>query len=265
MFKFMVYNCNKARHTDGGARLRQLRKRWEAPGLAVVTEEPEGIKVVLFMREATRRKWRPAAASARDFRSQQYAPPDPAPADTMEITVGGDADARKKGAPPPPAGFGFVAAVARGQRRVFSRAGQITTNTPNVKTITSNLADLVAFTRALQWATDSAVARGHPICIRYRNEYAARIATGAWKAKKHKAMAEEARRAWTTLRRRLKGCVWIRHTHQNGEANALAAQGKKGRSIYATGRPPAPLPSPPLSPLAGYVTLDSYAHDTSIT
>ena len=72
-----------------------------------------------------------------------------------------------------------------------------------------NLAALVAFTRALLWApqdplANPILARGQadrPICIRYANEYAAMIATGVWKPKNHKAMAEKARQAWKRLKR----------------------------------------------------------------
>ena len=75
--------------------------------------------------------------------------------------------------PPPPAGYGFVA--VRGGRDhkkgdavlVAKRCGQVTAGMRNVKTVTSNLAELVAFTRALQWATHTRYAAGRPICIRY--------------------------------------------------------------------------------------------------
>ena len=94
---------------------------------------------------------------------------------------------------------------------MFESCGQITTATPNVKTVTENLAELVAFTRALQWARQYVLAHGRPICIRYSSEYAMRIATGAWKAKKHKAMADEAKRAWASLKRSNGGRLWARH------------------------------------------------------
>ena len=110
-------------------------------------------------------------------------------------------------------------------------------STANVKTTTQNLADLVAFTRALQWAHSHARARGRPICIRYNSEYAARIATGTWKAKKHKAFAEEARRAWAQLKRDRGGRVWMKHVWQEDYdylmAGGLARTGKNGRSEYS--------------------------------
>ena len=122
--------------------------------------------------------------------------------------------------------------------RIFSGAGQIVARvTPNVRTTTGNLAELVAFTRALQWARSFALVMGKPICMRYTAEYAARIATGAWKARKHKAMAEEARRAWAALKRSNGGRVWMRHapgtTAEATTARALAARGQSGERVYA--------------------------------
>ena len=102
---------------------------------------------------------------------------------------------------------------------------------------TSNLAELVAFTRALQWAARHPLATGRPICIRYNSEYAARIATGAWKAKKHKAMAAEARQSWAKLQSLNNGRTWMRHTSTKDDsysaACALAHSGKRGAHTYS--------------------------------
>ena len=117
-------------------------------------------------------------------------------------------------------------------------AGQIIARrTPNVRTTTQNLSDLVAFARAVRWAAQHFTARDKPICIRSNSEYAARIATGAWKAKKHKAMAEEARQAWAQLKRTSGGRAWMRHVDcwdpNFLEAHGLARAGKNGASVYA--------------------------------
>ena len=80
------------------------------------------------------------------------------------------------------------------------------------------------------------MARGKPVCIRYHSEYAARISTGAWKAKKHKAMAEEAQRAWAQLQRISGGRAWMQHAPDAGNyavAGGLAKAGKGGASVYA--------------------------------
>ena len=106
-----------------------------------------------------------------------------------------------------------------------------------MRTTTSNLAELVAFTRALQWARQHALAIRQPVCMRYNSEYAARIATGAWKAKKHKAMAEEAKRSWAALKRSNGGRVWMRYASSkaggSGAARRLSERGKQGARVYA--------------------------------
>ena len=76
------------------------------------------------------------------------------------------------------------------------------------------------------------------MCIRYSSEYAARIASGAWRAKKHKPMAAEARRAWHALRK-LKGGdnVWMQHAPValawSGQALQIAKAGQSGTETYA--------------------------------
>ena len=82
-------------------------------------------------------------------------------------------------------------------------------------------------------ATDP-IARDRPVCLRYSNEYAAMVATGTWKAKKHKDMATAAKRAWATLRKmKPGGQVWLHHTKPHGTATELAARGKQGETVYA--------------------------------
>lgn len=156
----------------------------------------------------------------------------------VDVYVEGDADARKKNAPPPPGGYGCVA-VDDG-RQVFQIAGQITMATPHVRTITGNLAHLIAFTRALEWAESHYLARGRAVCVRYHSEYAARICTGAWKARKHKEAAAEARRVWARLKKARDGQVWTKYTKHYGtahvEASELASQGKQGARVYTRGR-----------------------------
>ena len=107
----------------------------------------------------------------------------------------------------------------------------------------------------LQWARSHSRAQGRPICLRYNSEYAARIATGTWKAKKHnksargcvvvkdntskkhKAFAVEARRAWTQLKRDRGGQVWMQHVRREDldymRAGGLARAGKHGTHEYS--------------------------------
>ena len=74
------------------------------------------------------------------------------------------------------------------------------------------------------------------MCIRYNAEYAARICTGAWKARKHKEAAAEARRVWARLKNARNGRVWTQYTPHAGTAHvtaiALALQGQQGTRVY---------------------------------
>ena len=82
--------------------------------------------------------------------------------------------------------------VAADEGQIFTCGGQIVTGvTPYVRTTTEYLAALIAITRALRWVTTYLGVHGRAICIRYDCTYAAMIASGAWKPKKHKEAAEE--------------------------------------------------------------------------
>jgi hypothetical protein len=52
------------------------------------------------------------------------------------------------------------------------------------------------------------------------------VASGTWKAKKHKAMAAEARHAWALLKKRLGDRVWLRHV--KGECRRRTLRGAPG-------------------------------------
>ena len=60
------------------------------------------------------------------------------------------------------------------------------------------------------------------------------IASGTWKAKKHKAMAAEARAAWKALKHQIGEQLWLRHVVKPGEhqwargAHVIAGRGKQG-------------------------------------
>ena len=129
--------------------------------------------------------------------------------------------------------------IERNRKVIFQIGGQIVARkAPHeyVKTTTSNLSKLVAFVRALEWAHNDPLSWGKPVCIRYNSEYAARVATGAWRAKKHKETAAAAQRAWKRLRERKAGRVWMRHTPRTAGpwnvANGLAEKGKGGTCVY---------------------------------
>ena len=126
------------------------------------------------------------------------------------------------------------------EHSLYEECGQINARSrehPHVLTTTSNLAELVAFTRAVDWAHANRLACGKPICIRYDSMYAAHIATGIWKAKKHKPMAQAARQAWARLKRSKEGRAWMKHVRGhtgnqwNEHADSLAGQGRGGKSV----------------------------------
>ena len=66
--------------------------------------------------------------------------------------------------------------------------------------------------------------------LNYENEYAARVSSGAWKARKHKQVAAEARRAWKALKKSNGGRVWMWHNRES-RAKDLAMRGQAGERI----------------------------------
>ena len=78
------------------------------------------------------------------------------------------------------------------------------------------------------------------IVLRYDSQYAAMIACGAWRAKKHKELAADAQRAWKRLRsvRGDKACMRHVAAHSdiemNERADALANMGRRGVSRDGT-------------------------------
>ena len=245
----------QARAGDSAA-VPRFRKRWEAPGLAAVLANEANVRVTLFMRDAARMRFMHKQGQKRAHgedqpkrhRYQQYAPPAQMPAGTVSVYTAGDAVARVKGQPPPPAGYGAVAVQGgwgrnSGGRVLFRIGGVIVAGTtPNVLTTTSYLAELVSFTRALQWALHDIDARASPgLCICYYSEYAANVATGVWRPKKHKLMADEARGAWAALKRARNGRVWIQHVPQTSvhiiEAEVIAKDGRSGIRTYSRHEP----------------------------
>ena len=130
--------------------------------------------------------------------------------------------------------------VAADEGQIFTCGGQIVTGvTPYVRTTTEYLAALIAITRALRWATTYLGVHGRAICIRYDCTYAAMIASGAWKPKKHKEAAEDARRAWRAAWHSTNGRLWLQRRKQNEHAlhihvaDVLASKGARGVETYA--------------------------------
>ena len=112
--------------------------------------------------------------------------------------------------------------------------GQILPDQLVHKNTTNNLAELVAFTNGLRWARH---AHHGPNVMRYDSTYAAHIATGVWRPKKHKAAAAEAVKAWAVLKGQGRG-LWLKHVkghsgHRwNDRADRLADAGRSGQTSY---------------------------------
>jgi ribonuclease HI len=240
------WRAHAQRHNDGGKAMLRFRKQWEAPGLVAIPLEGGAPKLLLFLHDTTRARYKRKGDSlrSRHFRNQAYAPPMNLPDGTVSIFTDGSALPRKPGNMFPPAGFGFAAVTGgnghehTGGREIACKCGPVDPSTPNVKTATNNSSELVAFTRALQWARSSHLTKSRAIVIRFDSAYASMIASGSWKAKKHKDLAAEARAAWTDLRKHTNNNLWLRHVRGhsghawNDRADHLASQGRQGQSIY---------------------------------
>ena len=95
----------------------------------------------------------------------------------------------------------------------------------------------MAITHALKWADVDPYASGRPIRICYREAYAAMIASGAWRARKHKPMADEAHRAWNAVQKPRPNHLWIGRASKRDDrwflyASINANKGKGGTYRY---------------------------------
>ena len=239
-------DARASRRIDSGKAVISFRRQWESPGLVTIPTDGQMPQLLLFLSARARdtHKRKKDSLRSRHFRNQRYAPPQRLPRDTISIFTDGSAIPRKLGELFPAAGWGAVAVRGgRGHEHIdghgfFEMCGPVNQATPNVTTGTNNSAELVAFTRALQWAY-SETAPGRPVCMRYDSCYAAMIASGSWKAKAHKALAVEAHVAWAKLRDKTSNRLWLRHVrghsrHQwNHKADRLANHGQQGGRKYA--------------------------------
>ena len=60
---------------DQGHAMAAFRKRWEAPGIAVIGADEQAITIILFMRKEVREQWHRSSKGTGHYRSQQHAPP----------------------------------------------------------------------------------------------------------------------------------------------------------------------------------------------
>ena len=234
------------RREDGGRAIAAFRRMWVAPGIARMSADGTSTILLLFLSARTRDKWATQGDSlrSRHQRNVAYAPPKQLPYDVVSVFTDGSAIPRKRGQLFPPAGYGVVAVEGgqghehRGGRELHVQCAPLTQSTPNLETGTNNSAELLGFTRALQWAARHPAARGRPVCMRYDSVYAAMIASGTWKPKCHRALAAEAREAWDDLYKITSARLWMRHVrghskHEwNDRVDKLAKDGMRGRTRY---------------------------------
>lgn len=240
-------SARATRHHDSGRAVARFRKLWQGPGLARISHTDHSLTLLLFMSEQKRNKWKAKTDGlrSRHYRNQRFAPPQQLPEGTVSIFTDGSAEPRKLGQLFPPAGYGVTAVRGgdghehKGQyQTLLKMCGRVGPQTPNVETATNNSAELVAFTRALQWAKQSVHTQdpNTPVVLRYDSCYAAMIASGSWKAHAHKALAKEARKAWDDLLATKGERLWLRHVKghsrhvHNNTADNLANQGRGGQT-----------------------------------
>jgi ribonuclease HI len=118
---------------------------------------------------------------------------------------------------------------------IFEMCGPIVPDRLVHKNTTNNLAELVAFTHGLRWARHT---HHGSVLMRYDSTfYAANIAAGLWKPKKHQAAAARAIKLWADVRRQRPN-LWLKHVkghsnHRwNNRADRLADAGRAGRHAY---------------------------------
>ena len=220
-------------------------KRWEAPGIAVISANQKDVTLVLIVRKEVRERWRRAQSGAGRYRNQQHAPPSQVPPLTTSIFSDGSAIPRKIGHRVVAVQGASLETTEHSQgAAVFEMCGRVIPGgvaNATVRTTTNNFAELVAFIQGLTWAAYHPLAQqrqqpgvAHPVCMRYDSVYAAMIATGVWRAKKHKEMAAAARQAWATLMKRTRGRLWLKHVEGhsghtwNDVADRLAEHGRRG-------------------------------------
>ena len=226
--------------------MRSLKRTWQSPGLIAVAAGDTAIKLILFMSAEARGRWEKQGDSlrSRHYRNQAFAPPRYLPRDTVSVFTDGSAVPRKLGQLFPPAGYGVVAVTGgrghehHGGSLVHEHCAPLGPSVPNLETSTNNSAELLGFTRALQWADRQHEAHGRPVCMRYDSVYAAMIASGTWRPKAHRALAREAQEAWSDLYATTGGQLWLRHVrgHRghvwNTRADKLANDGRQGRRLF---------------------------------
>ena len=223
--------------SDDAARPAEMwHDAWIASGLATNPSKPQ--QCIL-----------PLPKGQTPPRPKAMPPPVPLPADTLVIYTDGSGPIR--GSSDASAGWGFTVVTGgdgdtddRGVE-VHSRCGPVITDASNAAYIgaqhaTNNTAELTAVAQALKYVT--ADQSGRPVLIRYDSLYAGNIATGKWRARKNRDLAERIRTLWTKAHNHLRGRLTASHVYGhaghkwNERADELARRGKGGAPPRTQGR-----------------------------
>ena len=213
--------------TTGSSPTQLFRGKWEGTGFVAVDEQDK-VKLLFYMREATRAKWKRNITQGCS-REQEFAPPDALPAGTVSIFTDGSAVYDKGQKAWVAAGFGLT--VVRGGNGHEHSGGierhhhyaPIKIGDEGTEKLTNNVAEVMAFIHALRWAR-APENIDTPCVMRYDSKYAALITVGVYKAKKNKQLVAAAQAEWKLTYKAKPGKLWMRHVkgHSDHEWNEVA-------------------------------------------
>ena len=211
----------------GSSPTQLFRGKWEGTGFVAVDEQNK-VKLLFYMREATRAKWKRNITQGCS-REQEFAPPDTLPTGTVSIFTDGSAVYDKDQKAWVAAGFGLT--VVRGGNGHEHSGGAehhqhyapIKVGDEGTEKLTNNVAEVMAFIHALRWAR-APENIDTPCIMRYDSKYAALITVGVYKAKKNKKLVAAAQAEWKLTYKAKPDKLWMRHVkgHSNHEWNEVA-------------------------------------------
>ena len=176
-------------------------------------------------------------------------PPSELPAGTLVVYTDGSGpdDSNRTRNRTGKAGWGFVVTAGdvngtddQYAREMHSDCGEVITERSAQRYIgaeaaTNNTGELTAIVRALEYIL--AQQSSCPVLLRYDSLYAAGVASGATRARAHRALVRRANRVWREVHAQRNGRVWTSHVrgHSNNKwndrADQLARQGKGGAPV----------------------------------
>ena len=224
---------------DGSTPTQLFRGKWEGAGFLAVDDSSQKVKLLFYMREAQRNKWKRNIKEGCS-REQEFAPPATLPKGTVSVFTDGSAVYDKNVKAWVAAGFGLTTVTdgdghehEDGQQR-HEHYGPIEIGDEGTEQKTNNVAELHAFIHALRWCRAPENIET-PTVLRYDSKYAALITTGVYKAKKNKKLVRVAQTEWKQTYKAKPNKLWMRHVRGhsdhpwNDKADDLAKLGCGGR------------------------------------